>query len=137
METIIGLYCKGNEIIPWRSWCVGSRLVLSGNCCYMCYHRRSLLHQICTSQSDNDNVCQSLKIVSSDDNIHSSPCMVGEKSGKPFFVRELHFSTRSLQQYLEAYHGLQCIHCCTGSVANGYSNHQWYDHIDIVKDAQL
>jgi hypothetical protein len=57
-------------------------LVLSGNCCYMCCHCRNMLHQVCTSRIDNDNVHQSLKIVSNDGNIHSSPCMAGGKVGK-------------------------------------------------------
>jgi hypothetical protein len=29
IETIVGLYGKGNEIISWRSLCVGSCFVLS------------------------------------------------------------------------------------------------------------
>jgi hypothetical protein len=24
-----------------------------------------------------------------------------------------------------------------GKITNGYQNHQWYDHIDIVKDMEL
>jgi hypothetical protein len=41
MDTIIGLYGKGNEIIFWHSLCVGSCLILSGNCRCMCrYHWR-------------------------------------------------------------------------------------------------
>jgi len=36
------------------------------------------------SQISNDNIRQSSKTVSSDDNIHSSPCMMGEKVGKLF-----------------------------------------------------
>jgi hypothetical protein len=39
---------------------------------------------------DNDNVHQGLKNVFGDENIDSSPCMVGEKVGKPFFVCEVH-----------------------------------------------
>jgi len=33
METIIGFYGKGNEIISYHSLYVGSRLVLNSNCC--------------------------------------------------------------------------------------------------------
>jgi hypothetical protein len=40
-----------------------------------------MLYPICTSWASNDNICQGLKIVYGDDNIHSSLCMVGEKVG--------------------------------------------------------
>jgi hypothetical protein len=37
METIVGLYGKGNEIISWRLLYVGLCLVLSDNyCCMHC-----------------------------------------------------------------------------------------------------
>jgi hypothetical protein len=78
METIIGLYDKGNEIISRHLLCV--RLCLmNNNYHYVCYRRQSMLHQICTNRINNDNVCQGLKIISSDENIHSSSCVVGEK----------------------------------------------------------
>jgi hypothetical protein len=50
METTIGHYGKGNEIISQCLLCVGSCIVLNGNCCYMRCDRQSTLHQICTSQ---------------------------------------------------------------------------------------
>jgi hypothetical protein len=79
METIVGLYRKGNEIISWSSLCVGSWFVLNNNCrCMRCRHR-SMLHQIWTSWIGNDNVYQGLKIVSNDDNIHSSSCVARKK----------------------------------------------------------
>ncbi len=37
METIVGLYGKGNEIIFEHLLCVGTCLVLTSNYCYMCY----------------------------------------------------------------------------------------------------
>jgi len=40
-----------------------------------------MLHQICTNQISNDNIHQGPKIVSSDDNIHSSLFMAKEKMG--------------------------------------------------------
>jgi hypothetical protein len=46
METTIGLYDKGNEIIYWRLLYVGSCLILNDNYCYMHYRRQSMLHQI-------------------------------------------------------------------------------------------
>jgi hypothetical protein len=55
METIIGLYGKGNEIISLCLLCVGSCL-MSGNCHYMHCRRQSTLHQIYMSRIDNDNV---------------------------------------------------------------------------------
>jgi len=39
IETTIDLYGKRNEIISWRSLCVGLCLILSGNFCCMRYHR--------------------------------------------------------------------------------------------------
>jgi hypothetical protein len=105
------------------------------NCCCMHFYHRSMLHQICISQISNGNVCQGLKIISSDDNIHLFLCMMGE-GGKPISVSKLHSPTWELQWYFETYHGLQCIHSCTGNVANGYPNHWWYDHTDIMKDLQ-
>ncbi len=84
METTMGFYGKGNETNFWCSFCVGSRLVLSGNCCYMHCHHQSVLHQICTNRINNDNVRQGWKIVFDDDNIHSSLCMAREKVGNLF-----------------------------------------------------
>jgi hypothetical protein len=78
IKTIIGLYGKGNEIISWCLLCVGSCLVSSNYQCMHC-HLWNMLHQIYTSRIGNDNVCQGSKIVSSDDNIHSSSCVAGEK----------------------------------------------------------
>jgi Fe-S-cluster containining protein len=78
METPIGLYGTGNEIIFWHSLSVGLCFVLSGNHCCMCYRHQSMLCQIYMSRIDNDNVQQSLKIVFGNDNIHSS-CMAREK----------------------------------------------------------
>jgi hypothetical protein len=46
METTVGFYGKGNEIISWCSLYVGSCLILSGNCCYMCCRHQNMLHQI-------------------------------------------------------------------------------------------
>jgi hypothetical protein len=42
------------------------------------------LNQICTSQINNDNIYQGLKIISSDDNIHSFPYMI-RKRWEAFF----------------------------------------------------
>ncbi len=96
METTVGLYGKGNEIISWCSLCVGLCLVLNGNCCYMCCHHQSMLHQIYMSQISNDNICQGTKIVSSDDNIHLFSCVGGEK-------------VRNLSLYVSS--TLQCDSC--------------------------
>ncbi len=62
MVTTIGLYGKRNDIISWRSFYVGLRLILNGNYCYMWCHHRSTLHQIYTSQIRNDNVRQVWKL---------------------------------------------------------------------------
>ncbi len=81
IETTIDLYGKGNEIIFRHSLCVNSCLVLNGNCCCMCYCHQSMLHQICTSQINNDNIRQGPKIMYGDDNIHLSLFMAKEKVG--------------------------------------------------------
>jgi hypothetical protein len=87
METIVGLYGKGNEIISWHSFYVGSCLVLSGNYHhYMCYCCWSTLHQIYTSQIHNDNIHRSMKIVYGDDNIQSSLCVVGKRWKTLFYT---------------------------------------------------
>jgi len=88
METTIGLYGKGNEIISWHSFCVRSYLVLSSNYRCMHCHCRSMLHQICMSRIDNDNIRQSSKTIYGDDNIHLSSCVVGGKGEKPLSVCE-------------------------------------------------
>jgi hypothetical protein len=49
METTIGHYGKGNEIMSWRTLCVGSCFVLSDNYCCMCCCHQSMLSPICTS----------------------------------------------------------------------------------------
>jgi len=46
METIVGLYGKGNEIIVWNSLYVGLNLVLNDNYYCMCCHCQNTLHQI-------------------------------------------------------------------------------------------
>jgi len=79
METIIDLNGKGNEIISWHSLCVRLCLVLSDNYHCMCYCCKNMLHQIWTSRIDNDNICQGLKTISCDDNIHLSSCVAREK----------------------------------------------------------
>jgi hypothetical protein len=61
METIIGLYAKGNYIISWLLFYVGSCFVLNNNYCCMCCHCRSMLHQICRSWINNDNIHQGSK----------------------------------------------------------------------------
>jgi hypothetical protein len=56
METIVGLYGKGNEIISSQLFYVESCFVLSDNCCCMHYCHQKMLHQIYMSRIDNDNV---------------------------------------------------------------------------------
>jgi hypothetical protein len=75
----IGLYGKGNEIISCCSLYIGSCPILSGNCCYMCCHHQSMLHQIYTNWISNDNVCEGLKTIFNNDNIHSFSCVAREK----------------------------------------------------------
>jgi hypothetical protein len=84
MERIIDLYRKGNAIISWRSFYVGSCFVLSDNYYYMCCRHQNTMHQICMSWIHNDHVHQGSKTISGDDNIHSFLCMAGEKVGNLF-----------------------------------------------------
>jgi hypothetical protein len=35
-----------------------------------------MLYQICMSRIDNDNVCQGMKIIFDDDNVHLSSCVL-------------------------------------------------------------
>jgi hypothetical protein len=79
METTIGLYGKGNEMIFWRSLYVGLCLVLSDNCQCMHFCCWSTLHQIYTNQINNDIIYKGTKTISSDDNVHSSLCVAREK----------------------------------------------------------
>ncbi len=85
MKTIVGIYGKGDEIISQHLFCVGSCLVLSGNCRCMCYCRQSTLHQIWMSWINNENICQGLKKFFGENNIHSFLCVVREKQ-KNFFL---------------------------------------------------
>jgi hypothetical protein len=62
METIIGFYGKGNEIISYHSLYVGSRLVLNSNCCCMHCHCQNMLHQIYISWIGNDNFIKVWKL---------------------------------------------------------------------------
>jgi hypothetical protein len=50
-----------------------------------------MLHQICMSQIDNDNVCQGLKVIFDYYNIHLSSCMLG-KRWETFFYMWMPFS---------------------------------------------
>ncbi len=125
----MGLYGKGNEIISWCSFCVGSCLVFSGNyCCMQCCHWNTL-HQIYMSRIDNDNVCQGLKVIFDDDNVHLSSRMPGIR-WETFVYMWIPFSN------IIAIIISQCIHFRMNNITNGYPNHLWYDHIDIMKYVQ-
>jgi hypothetical protein len=56
METIVGFYGKGNEIISWRSLCIRSCLILNNNCYCMHCRRQSMLHQIYMCRINNHNI---------------------------------------------------------------------------------
>jgi len=59
IKTPIHLNNKGNEVIAWCLFGVGSCLFLNRNCHCMCCHHQCLLHHICANQVINDNVHQS------------------------------------------------------------------------------
>ncbi len=81
MKTPIHLNSKGNEVIAWCSFDVRSCFLLSSHCCYMCCRHQCLLHHICVSQVNNDEVYQNTKINSSNKNIHSLSSVSKEKVG--------------------------------------------------------
>jgi hypothetical protein len=68
METTISFYGKGNEIICFKRQLLLHAMSLSKNV------STNLLHQICMSQINNDNIHQGPKIIFDDDNTHSSLC---------------------------------------------------------------
>jgi hypothetical protein len=78
METSIGLYDNGNEIISWHSLCVRSIPCIEWQ---MSLHALSLSKHIALDlyKLDNDNVPHGSKIVFGDDNIHLSLCVVGKR----------------------------------------------------------
>jgi hypothetical protein len=51
----------------------------------MCYCRRQLLHHICASQANNDNVHQGSNAISDDKNIHLFYGVMREKVGNLAF----------------------------------------------------
>jgi hypothetical protein len=81
MKTPIHFNSKGNEVITWCSFGIGSCLFLNNHHHYMCCCRQCSLHHICASQVNNDNVHQSTEAVSSNKNIHSSSSVTREKVG--------------------------------------------------------
>jgi len=135
MEITIGLYGKGNEIIFYRSSYVRLCLVLNDNYCCMCCCHRNTLHQICTSWISNDNVHQGLKTIFRDDNIHLFLCMAKEKVGTSFCMWAA-FSNMIVATVSWSVSWIKMHHSHMGSIANGYPNHGWYGHIDIIKYVQ-
>jgi hypothetical protein len=81
MKTSICLNNKGNEVIVWRSFDVGSCILLNNHHRYMCCHCQCSLHHICANQINNDNVHQSMEAIVHNKNIHSSLGVVREKVG--------------------------------------------------------
>jgi hypothetical protein len=92
-----------------------------------------MLCQIYTSQIGSDNIYPGLKTIFNDDNIHLSSCMVGEKVGSlSLYVS----STLQCESYNNISKRIMSCNALTGNITNKYSNHQWCDHINIVKDVQ-
>jgi len=72
MKTSICLSNKGNEIITQCLFIIWLCLLLSNHHHCMCCHCQCLLHHICASRVNNDDVQQGLKTFSDDKDIHSS-----------------------------------------------------------------
>jgi hypothetical protein len=81
MKTLIHFDSKGNEVIAWCSFGIGSCLFLSNHNRCMCCHHRCSMHHICASWISNNNVHQSLEAISSDKNIHFLFDVAREKMG--------------------------------------------------------
>jgi len=85
MKTLIHLNCKGNEVSALCLFNVWLCLLLSIHHHCMCCHRQCLLHHICVSQVNNDDIRQRSEVVYDTKNIHSSLGVVREKVGDLFF----------------------------------------------------
>jgi len=81
IKTPICLNSKGNEIITWCSFCIGSCLFFNIHHCCMCYCCQCSLNHIYVSWVNNDNAHQSRKVVSSNKNIHLSLDVLKEEVG--------------------------------------------------------
>jgi hypothetical protein len=75
MKTPICFNGKGNEIIAWCLLNVWPCFFLSSHHCCMCYRHQCLLHHICASQVNNNNVHQGAEaIFNYKDSIHRWMC---------------------------------------------------------------
>jgi hypothetical protein len=81
METSICFDKKGNGVIAYYLFSIRLCPLLNSHRHYMCCCYRCSLRHICVSQVNNDNVHQSPKVVSSDNDIHLSSNVTKEKVG--------------------------------------------------------
>lgn len=89
------------------------------------------------SQIGNDNIHRGSKIVFGDDNIHSSSCVAGGKAKNLFLYVSSTFQCDNYNGILKCIMGCNVLILAQTNVANGYPNYPWYDHTDIMKNAQL
>jgi len=137
MKTFVHLNSKGNEVVAWCSFSVGSCLFLSSHHHYMCCCCWCVLHHICVNQINNENVHQNAKASFGNKNIHLSSGVVREKVGNLFLNMCSTFQSNSYNGISKMCHGLLYAHSHKGTKANGYLDCQWYDHINTMKGGQL
>ncbi len=136
IHITICLYDKGNEIIFQRLFYVGSCLVLNGNCHYMrsCWNTLNLMWVNRINMTMFANVWKLSPVMTISIHLHvwwqtkwkTSLCTWASFSNAIIATISWNVSwviMRSLPH--------------TQNVANGYQNHQWYDHTGIMKNAQL
>jgi hypothetical protein len=106
MKTPICFNSKGNEVITWCLLNIWSCFLLSSHHCYMCCHYQCLLHHIYANQINNDDICQGLKTISNDKDIHLLLGVVRKKVG------DLPLNMCSILQINSCNNIPKCIMCC-------------------------
>jgi hypothetical protein len=100
-----------------------------------CYHHRCLLHHIYANRISNDDIHQGPEVVFGDKDIHSSLDVTREKVGELPLNMCSTLQNNSYNDILKYIMGYD-VHSHKGTKTNGYLNHQWYDHINNVKNGQ-
>jgi hypothetical protein len=106
MKTPIRLNSKGNEIVIWCSFDVGSYFLLNSHHYYMCYSHWCSLHHIYANRISNDKVHESTETISSNKNIHLLSDVTREK------VRDLPLNMCSIFKNNIYNNILKCVMGC-------------------------
>jgi hypothetical protein len=132
MKTPIPFNSKGNEIIDWCSFIIGSCFLLSNHHRYMWCRCWYLLHHICANWVSNNNVHQNLKTIYGDKDIHSLSNLTREKVVDLLLNVSSTFQSNNCNIILKCVCGFPYIHFQRGTKANEYLYCHWYDHIDTM-----